>query len=93
VRLERDLDDTFATRGGMAELTTLVVAAGHRRVGTGRRLLAAVEAHAGAAGIDTVRIAVMAGNDAARVFYERVGYRLGEHVLYRRDTGRVPSGP
>ena len=38
-------------------------------------------------------LSVMAGNDAARAFYERVGYRLGEHVLYRRDAGRVPSGP
>jgi ribosomal protein S18 acetylase RimI-like enzyme len=80
-------DDTFATTGGIVEVVTLVVSGDHRSAGVGRALLSAAELAARERGIDTVKIAVMAGNERALAFYEGHGYGLGEHVLYRRLTG------
>ena len=77
-------DDTFSSRGGIAEVLTLVVTAGHRGTGVGTELLHAAEAFAAAHGIDLVRIAVMAGNARAEEFYESQGYAIAEHLLYRR---------
>jgi GNAT superfamily N-acetyltransferase len=77
-------DDTFLVRGGVIEVVSLVVAETHRGGGLGARMLQAVEEMAAARGIDTVRIAVMAGNDSARRFYDHAGYRPAELVLYRR---------
>jgi len=77
-------DDTFAARGGIAEVVTLVVARRHRGSGVGRALLGAAEALATGRGADVVRIAVMAGNARAEGFYESQGYAVAEHLLYRR---------
>ena len=78
-------DDTFASAGGgIAEVVTLVVAAAHRAGGVGTALLAAAEAYARERGADTVRIAVMSGNDRAGAFYAAHGYAVAEQVLYRR---------
>jgi len=86
--LEDGPDDTFATTGGIAEIVTLVVSGEHRSAGVGRALLSAAERAALARGIDTVKIAVMAGNERAHAFYEGHGYEIGEHVLYRRLRSR-----
>jgi ribosomal protein S18 acetylase RimI-like enzyme len=77
-------DDTFLVQGGLVELVSLVVAANERGRGVGQRLVQMVERMAAERGFDTVRIAVMAGNDGARRFYEAAGYRPAELVLYRR---------
>jgi ribosomal protein S18 acetylase RimI-like enzyme len=84
VVLDRHLDDTFESVGGMAEVVTLVVADGHRGAGLGGRLLAAAQDHVRAQGIDLVRILVMSGNSAALDFYRAAGYTPGEEALYRR---------
>jgi ribosomal protein S18 acetylase RimI-like enzyme len=86
VAIDRTLDDTFETAGGMAELLTLVVADGRRGQGLGRRLLAAAQDHVRAQGIDLLRVLVMTGNEAALGFYGAAGYDRGEDVLYRRLT-------
>jgi hypothetical protein len=31
-----------------------------------------------------VKIAVMSGNARAQLFYEAIGYSVGEHLLYQR---------
>jgi ribosomal protein S18 acetylase RimI-like enzyme len=77
-------DDTFVVEGGIAEVVTLVVAPSRRSGGVGRGLLEAAEHAARERGIDTVKIAVMSGNDRAQQFYEAAGYSVAEHVLYRR---------
>ena len=88
VLIERGLDDTFESVGGMAELLTLVVTDGRRGEGVGRRLLAAAHEHAQALGIDLLRVLVMTGNDAAHDFYASAGYRRAEDALYIR----LPTG-
>ena len=77
-------DDTFEVVGGVVELVSVVVAVDARDNGIGSRLIEAVKAHAARQGVDTLRVAVMAGNDRARRFYERVGFEAGEDVLYRK---------
>lgn len=61
--------------GDEAEILTLAVAPESRRQGHGRALLAAMEAHAGAAGASRIFLEVAAGNTAARALYEGAGYR------------------
>ena len=87
VAVEAGPDDTFDVHGGIAELVTLVVAAGHRSAGVGQALLRAAEKVARDHGFDTVKIAVMSGNDRAQRFYESNGYSVAERVLYRRLDG------
>lgn len=56
-------------------LTLLGVAQTHRNAGIGRRLIEWVEESAVVAGLFMVKLEVRAGNQAARRFYARVGYR------------------
>jgi GNAT superfamily N-acetyltransferase len=77
-------DDTFLVRGGILEVVSLVVDDGHRNQGIGRRLLAAIEEVATEQGLNTLKVAVMAGNAGASHFYSTTGFALGEHVLYKR---------
>lgn len=77
-------DDTFASRGGIAEVVTLIVTEDRRGAGIGRALLHAAEEFARGHGIDLVRIAVMSGNARAAEFYGSQGYAVAEHLLYRR---------
>lgn len=77
-------DDTFEVDGGTAEVVSLVVTRSRRSHGVGQALLHAVERLARDRGVDTVKIAVMSGNSAARGFYEAHGYSVAECVLYRR---------
>jgi len=62
-------------------LETLVVSAGHRNRGIGRRLLDASLDHAATEGIARVRLHVVEPNLKAKAFYERVGF---ETIRYRR---------
>jgi ribosomal protein S18 acetylase RimI-like enzyme len=76
-------DDTFEVTGGICELVSLVVIPEERGSGVGRALMEAARALALENGVDTMKVAVMAGNDSAQDFYESWGFRLGEHVLYK----------
>ncbi len=89
VALEQGSDDTFEVQGGRAEVATLVVSPDRRSAGVGRALIAAAESIARHNGFDTVKIAVMSGNDRALEFYEANGYSVAEHVLYRRLEPRL----
>jgi predicted GNAT family N-acyltransferase len=57
--------------GDQARIGRMAVRADARRAGLGRQLLAALEAHARAAGL---REAVLHAQSHARAFYERAGY-------------------
>ncbi|HVV17357.1 MAG TPA: GNAT family N-acetyltransferase [Polyangia bacterium] len=61
---------------------TLVVAARHRRRGTGSRLLAGASEWARGRGATEMVLTTWTGNDAADAFYERHGYRVLSRVLY-----------
>jgi GNAT superfamily N-acetyltransferase len=76
-------DDTFDTHGGTVEIVSLIVTSGERGRGVGRQLMAAVERHAWSLDLDTLKVAVMAGNDAASLFYVESEFRPAEQVLYR----------
>jgi ribosomal-protein-alanine N-acetyltransferase len=58
-----------------AHLALLAVQAGYQRRGIGRQLVEWLEASARTAGIFSIRLELRASNDAARYFYERLGYR------------------
>ena len=58
-----------------AHLDLLAVKPAYRRVGIGRGLIAWLEESALVAGISVVYLEVRADNDAARSFYEKLGYR------------------
>jgi ribosomal-protein-alanine acetyltransferase len=58
-----------------AHLSLLAIQPGHQRQGIGRQLLEWLEASARTAGIFVVRLEVRTSNHAARIFYERLGYR------------------
>lgn len=59
-----------------------------RRRGIGRVLLAAVESHARASGIELVQLGVNITNHAARALYAACGYRV-----YREEHGALRLGP
>ena len=77
-------DDTFLVPAGIAELVSLVVAHPLRGRGIGARLVTAVESVVAMRGIDTMKIAVMEGNEGAARFYADAGYQTAERVMYRR---------
>ena len=58
-----------------AHLDLLAVAPPYRRAGVGRQLLLWLEKCAVVAGIFSVTLEVRTGNEGARLFYERMGYR------------------
>jgi ribosomal protein S18 acetylase RimI-like enzyme len=62
----------------------LYVVAGRRDEGVGTALLEAAERRLAEDGADTVALEVMAGNDSARRFYERAGYRPHRIELEKR---------
>ena len=76
-------DDTWPVGSHMAELVSLAVAAESRGRGVGTALADAVDAELACRGVHDLEVAVMAGNDRARSFYERRGLRVGELLLYR----------
>jgi len=89
----RGTDDTFDVVGGIVELVSLAVAENARQQGVGARLMEAVEGHADDQGVDTLKVAVMAGNERARHFYEMLGFEAGEEVLYRNLGATVHRAP
>lgn len=75
-----DVDDAV-------ELVAMWSAPEHRRRGVGRALVEAVVGWARSTGAGRVVLWVMRGNDAARVFYESVGFRLTDELI------PVPTDP
>ncbi len=63
-----------------AHLDLLAVTPPHRRAGVGSQLLQWLEQCAVVAGITRVALEVRAGNEGARLFYERMGYRILVHL-------------
>ena len=61
--------------GGVAEVGALYVDVPYQRSGTGRRLITAVIDHYRGVAISKLDIAVLAANQPARTFYERLGGR------------------
>jgi ribosomal protein S18 acetylase RimI-like enzyme len=76
-------DDTWPYGRRMAELVTLSVAPDSRGGGVGSALMDAVDVELERRGVHDLEMFVMAGNDRAREFYERRGFRVGEHLLFR----------
>jgi ribosomal-protein-alanine acetyltransferase len=76
-----------------AHLNLLAVQPGFQRHGIGRQLIDWLEASARTAGIFTIHLELRAGNDAARRFYEKLGYReVGRRPAYydgREDALRM----
>ena len=83
VEVRDGADDTWPYGRRMAEVVTLSVAPDSRGGGIGTALMDAVDAELERRGVDSLEIAVMAGNDRARAFYERRGLRVGELLLFR----------
>jgi ribosomal protein S18 acetylase RimI-like enzyme len=83
VEVRDGADDTWPYGSRMAELVTLSVAPGSRGGGVGTALMDAVDAELERRGVHDLEIAVIAGNDRARAFYERRGMRVGELLLFR----------
>jgi [ribosomal protein S18]-alanine N-acetyltransferase len=63
-----------------AHLDLLAVAPLYRRLGVGRQLLQWLEKCAVVAGTFNVALEVRAGNEAAQLFYKRMGYRELAHL-------------
>lgn len=77
------------TAGAECEILTLAVVPAARRQGVAGALLAAVLAHAAAAGASAVFLEVAASNRAARRLYARGGFALvGRRQAYYRRRGR-----
>jgi ribosomal protein S18 acetylase RimI-like enzyme len=82
-----DGDETFATGERLAEIETLVVAVGERDSGVGGRLFDAAMEELGRLGVDDLLVGHMDGNDAARRFYERRGFKPFVHLLLAKRPG------
>lgn len=67
-----------------AWVAELYVTEHHRGQGLGEALLARAEAHARDLGVYKIELSVVAGNRAARRFYERLGYRDRSLTMTKR---------
>lgn len=91
------------TAGDTGDLTRVVVAATHRRLGLATRLIDRLATQAAAAGLDQVLLEVAAGNAEATGCYRKAGFaeidrRAGYYpdgqdaVVMRRGLGDAPAG-
>jgi ribosomal protein S18 acetylase RimI-like enzyme len=84
-------DETYLTGERIGTIETLVVTAEERDDGVGGRLFEAAMEELGRVGIDDLLVGHMDGNQAARRFYERRGFKPFVHVLYARRPGAQPK--
>lgn len=82
--VEVGADDTFAVGSGIVEIISLAVAGDLQGQGVGSALMTAIESWTLSSGLDSLRVAVMSGNDRAASFYEGRRFVEAERVLYRR---------
>lgn len=67
-------------------LVSMWVAPTHRRLGIGRKLVAAIADWAHTQGAQTLELTVTSNNDQAIIFYERLGFAMtGQTAPYRND--------
>jgi GNAT superfamily N-acetyltransferase len=85
-------DETYVTGERMAEIHTLVVAAGERDAGVGGLLFDAAMEELGRLGVDDLLLGYMDGNEAAHRFYRRRGFVPFVHMLYARRPGADARG-
>ena len=71
--------------GHRAWVYYLAVSSEYRRLGTGRRMMAAAEAWLRASNAPRLNLMVRADNQSARGFYEAIGYRASDVTVYQRD--------
>jgi GNAT superfamily N-acetyltransferase len=69
----RGEEESWETGARIAELETLAVLPGHRGLGTGRQLIAAVYEELRGIGVGQLGVSVIFTNDDAIRFYERLG--------------------
>ena len=86
----RDGDQLVATvmagfDGHRAWVYYLAVSPDHRGQGLGRQMMAAAEVWLRAAGAPRLNLMVRADNQAARGFYEALGYKSSDVTVYQRD--------
>ena len=67
--------------GGDGEVYSMYVDEAHRNSGLGARLVAESLRWFEGRGVEERYVSIMAGNDRALAFYERIGFRLRRHVL------------
>jgi GNAT superfamily N-acetyltransferase len=84
-------DETYATGERVARIETLVVADGERGAGVGGLLFDAATTELERLGVEDLLVGYMDGNDAARWFYERRGFRPFVHLLYAKRPGARPA--
>jgi GNAT superfamily N-acetyltransferase len=76
----------------VAELTTLAVAASHRGLGAGRRLVIDLERFFSKCNVGSYRLETLVANGAARAFYGGLGFaeiaRRGSSVVLLKAVGR-----
>ena len=83
---------SFVRTASVGTVENLYVEPDRRNAGIGTRLLEAGEHRLAELGVETVRIAVMVDNDAARRLYRRRGYRPRRSILHREvETNTSPS--
>ncbi len=87
-RVESGIYDQSTDRGFV---DNVYVRPAHRNRGIGTRLLGAAEDALDARGVERVALSVLAGNGAARRFYERHGYEPHRVELERSLESDTPS--
>lgn len=73
--------------GGVGHITTLGVAAQHRRRNLARIMLLSIEQAFVARGVTTVRLEVRTDNESAQHLYEQMGYVITQRMKRYYSTG------
>ncbi len=82
IRMVRQDASRLRNRMTYAIVEEIVVCAGTRRMGVGRRLMDEAVAWARTAGASRIHLGVHSRNEDARAFYRRLGYGELVHTLY-----------
>jgi ribosomal protein S18 acetylase RimI-like enzyme len=75
--------DTYAVPNSTAHVHDLAVLPEAQGAGVGRALMDRFERELRERGIESYGLEVMAGNDAARAFYDKLGLELAQLTLYK----------
>jgi ribosomal protein S18 acetylase RimI-like enzyme len=78
-----DGSDTYAVPGSTAHVHDLAVLPEAQGAGVGRALMERFEGELRARGVESYGLEVMAGNDTARAFYDKLGLELAQVTLYK----------